>query len=117
MEITIILPLEDELEVWTLGMSDKEIGELSEKYGHRGMSVVVSPDEVGEEIDSIWREKRPEEELTTRINNALENELRKIYDDLNIKTGDISPLDSLEWDRITNDVTNLFQRLIDYNTK
>jgi hypothetical protein len=117
MEITIILPLDDELEVWTLGMSNEEIGELSEKYGHRGTSVLVSPNEVGEEIDSIWREKRPDEELTTRINNALENELRKIYDDLNIKTGDISPLDSLEWDRITNEATALFQKLINFNSK
>lgn len=117
MEITIILPLDKELEVWTLGMSDEEIGELSEKYGHRGTSVLVSPNEVGEEIDGIWRQHPPETDLKTRINNTLENELRRIYNDLNIKTGDISPHDSLEWEKITNEATNLFQKLIDYNAK
>ena len=117
MEITIILPLDDELEVWTLGMSNEEISELSEKYGHRGMSVVVSHDEVGEEIDSIWNSNRPKADLTTRIDNALENVLRSTYEELGVKSGDISPEDSLKWDRITSETTALFKRLIDYNTK
>lgn len=57
------------------------------------------------------------EEIKTRIDSALENELGNIYNDLKIQTGDISPLDSLEWDRITSEAAALFQRLIDYNTK
>ena len=57
------------------------------------------------------------EQIQERLNNALEAELSKIYDELEIQTGDIAPLDSIEWDRITEEATELFQRLIDWNTE
>lgn len=56
------------------------------------------------------------EELKERIAWALEAELLKIYNELRIDSGDISPLDSLEWDRLTNETATLFQRLIAWNS-
>ena len=55
--------------------------------------------------------------LKERIGNALECELAKIYDEQGIKNGDISPLDSLEWDRITEETATLFAHLIAWNSK
>lgn len=54
-------------------------------------------------------------EIQERINNALENELGKIYDELGVRGGDISPWDLLEWDRLTDDMATLFQALIAWN--
>lgn len=56
------------------------------------------------------------EEIRERISDALEAELAKIYDELGVSSGDISPLDSLEWDRVTEEIATLFQALIAWNT-
>jgi hypothetical protein len=55
------------------------------------------------------------EQLKSRINNALEAELAKIYDELRIESGDIAPWDLLEWEQITEEAAALFERLIAMN--
>jgi hypothetical protein len=55
------------------------------------------------------------EELQERISLALETELEKIYSELRIDSGDISPSDANEWDRITGAAAALFQKLIAWN--
>ena len=55
-------------------------------------------------------------EIQERINNALESELEKIYNELRIESGDIAPCDLLEWDRITEEIATLFQALIAWNS-
>ena len=54
-------------------------------------------------------------DLQKRISSALDNELSRIYDELGIVSGDISPLEALEWDEITAAAAELFARLIKYN--
>ena len=54
--------------------------------------------------------------LTERINNALEAELMKIYDELRIESGDIAPWDLVEWDQLTEEMAKLFQCLIMWNS-
>lgn len=56
------------------------------------------------------------EEIQERINNALEAELSKIYDELGVSSGDISPLDLLEWENRVADLTTIFLALIAWNT-
>lgn len=56
------------------------------------------------------------EQIKERINDALEAELTAIYNELSITDGDISPSDSLTWDEITDQATNLFSRLIEWNS-
>lgn len=56
------------------------------------------------------------EQIRARISDALEAELSKIYDELGVSSGDISPTDLLEWDRLTEDMATLFQALIAWNT-
>jgi hypothetical protein len=55
------------------------------------------------------------EQIQERISNALETELAKIYDELGVSSGDISPLDLLEWDALTEEMATLFQALIAWN--
>lgn len=55
MEITIISPLGDELQVWTLYMTENEFSETFEKFAHRGCSVLVDSDTVAEEIGEIYK--------------------------------------------------------------
>ena len=57
------------------------------------------------------------DELANRISDALEVELGRIYEELRAESGDISPLDSLEWDEVTAKAAYLFQKLIEQNTK
>jgi hypothetical protein len=56
------------------------------------------------------------EEIRERISDALEAELGKIYDELGVNSGDISPLDLLEWEKHTAETTEIFLRLINWNT-
>lgn len=56
-------------------------------------------------------------ELADRISNALEAELGRIYEELRVESGDISPLDALEWDEVTAKAAYLFEKLIEQNTK
>ena len=56
------------------------------------------------------------EEIQERLNNALEAELSKIYDELGVSSGDISPLDLLEWENRVADLTTIFLALIAWNT-
>ena len=56
------------------------------------------------------------QEIQERINNALEAELGKIYDELGIDSGDISPMDLIEWEKRVAEVTYIFLALIAWNT-
>lgn len=55
-------------------------------------------------------------EIQKRINNALESELMKIYEDLRIESGDIAPWDLMEWDELTDQMATLFNCLIMWNS-
>lgn len=55
------------------------------------------------------------ENLKARISAALENELAKIYDEMGITSGDISPEMLQEWEQITEKSAVLFWRLIVLN--
>lgn len=55
------------------------------------------------------------ETLLDRIMDMMESELTYIYDEEGIKSGDISPLQHREWERLANDMTNLFAELIEQN--
>jgi hypothetical protein len=57
------------------------------------------------------------DELADRISDALEVELGRIYEELRVESGDISPLDALEWDEVTAKAAYLFQKLIEQNNK
>lgn len=54
-------------------------------------------------------------DMKTRISDTLEHELGTIFDELGISTGDITPLQHLEWERLTQEMANLFKNLIDQN--
>ena len=55
-------------------------------------------------------------EIQARINDALEAELMKIYNELRIESGDIAPWDILEWDQLTDQMATLFSALIAWNS-
>lgn len=55
------------------------------------------------------------ENLKARISEALEAELTAIYDDLRVNTGDITPMQHLRWERLTQDMADLFSELIENN--
>lgn len=57
------------------------------------------------------------EQIQARISDALEAELSKIYDELGVSSGDISPLDSYKWDELTEEIATLFQALIAWNSE
>lgn len=56
-------------------------------------------------------------DLQNRISAALESELAKIYEENGITTGDITPAQLLEWERITAAAADLFAQLIEENEK
>ena len=55
MEITIISPLGDDLQVWTLQMSEAEFSETFEKFASRGCSVLTDADTIAEEIGEMYK--------------------------------------------------------------
>ena len=55
------------------------------------------------------------DELTKRIDEALEAELSRIYDEKGITTGDITPEQQIDWDRATEFLAELFAELIEQN--
>ena len=55
MEITIISEFEDSLQVWTLNLSEEEMADFCEKYGHRGSSVLTSPEDLADELKDIYK--------------------------------------------------------------
>lgn len=55
-------------------------------------------------------------QIKERVNNALEAELSKIYDELRIESGDIAPWDLVEWDQLTSEIATLFSALIAWNS-
>lgn len=57
------------------------------------------------------------EDLKTRISAAMEAELSRIYEENGITTGDITPEQLLEWERITAAAADLFAQLIEDNEK
>jgi len=60
-------------------------------------------------------EENTMENLKQRIAAALENELTAIYEEQNIQSGDIDPLQHLEWERLTMETAKLFAELIAQN--
>lgn len=55
------------------------------------------------------------ENLQTRISNALEAELAKIYDEHWITSGDVTPEQYLTWEHLTESMAKLFAELIEQN--
>lgn len=55
-------------------------------------------------------------QIKERVNNALEVELSKIYNELRIESGDIAPWDFVEWDQLTSEIATLFSALIAWNS-
>lgn len=55
------------------------------------------------------------ETLLERILDMMESELTYIYDEEGVKTGDISPLQHLKWQRLAKETANLFAELIEQN--
>lgn len=55
-------------------------------------------------------------QIKERVNNALEAELSKIYEELRIESGDIAPMDLVEWDQLTSEIATLFSALIAWNS-
>ena len=53
--------------------------------------------------------------MKARISDILEHELGTVYDELGIKSGDITPSQYLEWERLTQEMADLFKTLIDQN--
>ena len=57
------------------------------------------------------------DELKARIDEILENGLSEIYEENGITTGDITPEQMQEWERITAAAADLFAQLIEQNEK
>jgi hypothetical protein len=55
------------------------------------------------------------DELKARIDEILENGLSEIYEEMGITTGDITPEQMQEWERITAAAADLFAQLIAQN--
>ena len=53
--------------------------------------------------------------MKTRISDILEQELGTVYDELEIESGDITSSQYLEWERLTQEMADLFKNLIDQN--
>jgi hypothetical protein len=53
--------------------------------------------------------------MKARISDTLEQELATIYDELGIESGDITPSQYLEWERLTQEMADLFKILLDQN--
>jgi hypothetical protein len=54
-------------------------------------------------------------ELQELISLSLEETLTEIYDQLGITTGDISPIQAMQWNEITQAAAALFSELIEQN--
>jgi len=54
-------------------------------------------------------------DIQKRIDEALEKTLENIYTEKGINTGDISPPQLMEWDKITRQAAALFAELIEQN--
>lgn len=55
------------------------------------------------------------EDLKNRISEALESVLSEVYTEKGIDNGDISPLDLLRWEALTEETAMLFEKLIQQN--
>ena len=55
------------------------------------------------------------DELKNRISDALEAELARVYDENGITSGDVTPEQMQEWERITAAAAVLFAQLIAQN--
>lgn len=53
--------------------------------------------------------------LKNRISNALESLLGEIYEEQWITSGDVTPGQYLEWERLTEETAALFYQLIEQN--
>lgn len=55
------------------------------------------------------------DQINNRIEESLNNLLSDMYKEHNIKNGDISPLLSLEWDNLVNQMADIFKKVIGHN--
>lgn len=55
------------------------------------------------------------DELKARVDEILENGLAEIYEEMGITSGDITPEQMQEWERITAAAADLFAQLIEQN--
>jgi len=56
------------------------------------------------------------EEIQDLINSKLEDLLSELYKKYDITHGDIAPLQSLRWENIVSNMTELFKELIQQNS-
>lgn len=56
------------------------------------------------------------EDVKVEIDESLEATLSKLYKKYGIRTGDISPMQLIEWDRCVDKVSKLFGELIESNS-
>ncbi len=54
-------------------------------------------------------------EIRQLLEQSLETNLSQVFFANNIKTGDISPQQQLEWDRLLDETTALFYSLMEQN--
>ena len=55
------------------------------------------------------------DEIRKLLEQSLETNLSQVYFANNIKSGDISPLQQQEWDRLLDDTATLFYSLMEQN--
>lgn len=55
MIITITSKLDEDIQLWTFDIDEKDLVELCEKYGHRGESVLIDADELPEDIKNYYK--------------------------------------------------------------
>ena len=53
--------------------------------------------------------------IQARIDNVVETLLSQIYGEMKIDSGDITPEQTLEWDKLVGQFATLFTKLIEQN--
>lgn len=53
--------------------------------------------------------------IQQRISNAIEREPERVYDELWITSGDVTPEQYLRWEKLTHEMADLFNELIEQN--
>lgn len=57
-----------------------------------------------------------EKEIRTRVENTLDLCLCDIYNELDIKSGDIDPMIHMAYNESVTDIVKIFQKLIEFNS-
>lgn len=55
MLITITSKLNEDVQLWTFDIEEKDLIEICEKYGARGESVLIDADELPEDIKEYYK--------------------------------------------------------------